>query len=259
MPQGRHTTRYLRPGAWRARQVARALVPLTVVALSGADPTRTAARPPPIPRGHPSVAWRPPHGRVVQTDPIRHDRMAAIKAADEARRNRARERAAAARRRAEHRRRVAARQRAHALALARANAEEARRRARQATRRAPRAIVAGHSSTSGTTSGKAAAVLARARTLLGRPYCSGGTGYCLDCSGFTLLAYRAAGLSLPHYSGAQPGYGHRVSVPRPGDLGWHPGHVVIYYGNGRIIGAHRPGVASNISSIYGSFTWYRMW
>lgn len=250
MAQGRHTTRYLRPAVWRGQQVAKALIPLTVLQLSGADPHKL---PQPEPFQVVSTVTRWPEA-VQLVDPTRHDRSTALKAAATARlaaQRRARARARAA---AEARRRVAARQRAHTLAVARANAEAARKRALQATRRAPGAIYAGHSNT-----GKAAAVLARARSLLGRAYCRGGTGSCLDCSGFTLLAYRAAGLSLPHYSGAQPGFGRRVSVPQPGDLGWHPGHVVIYYGGGQVIGAHRPGVPSSISPVYGSFSWYRMW
>lgn len=104
-----------------------------------------------------------------------------------------------------------------------------------------------------------AAVLARARSLLGVPYTWGGaSASALDCSGFTMLSYAAAGLHLPHASWLQPSFGYRVGTPRPGDLVHWPGHVMIYYGNGLVIGAHRSGTVSSISPIYGSPSFYRM-
>ena len=255
---GRHTTRYLRPAHWRATWYARGLLPLVLLAGAPGEPSPTR-QPTSAGRAHPSAMWKPvPSSDVVQVDPIRPDRIASLlgaqieakreRLAEEARRERAERRARAAQRRA------AARAKA---ALARENAERARRRAAEATRRPPRAVSAGQSV--GTNSAKATAVLAAARALLGRPYCRGGEGSCLDCSGFTLLAYRAVGLRLPHYSGDQPAYGRRVSSPQPGDLGWKPGHVTIYYGNGQIIGARHSGVLSAITPVYSGFTWYRMW
>ena len=77
------------------------------------------------------------------------------------------------------------------------------------------------------------------RSQLGKPYQFGGTGPdAYDCSGLTMMAYRAAGLAIPRTSQAQWAYGRQIpaSQARPGDLvffaGAHgtttaPGHVGI--------------------------------
>lgn len=103
-------------------------------------------------------------------------------------------------------------------------------------------------------------ILAVARQWLSIPYLWGGSSRSgIDCSGFTMVVYKIAlNLSLPHYSGSQPNYGHRVFSPLPGDLVHWDGHVGIYYGNGKIIGARHAGTISQIYAIYGSPTFYRM-
>jgi cell wall-associated NlpC family hydrolase len=102
-------------------------------------------------------------------------------------------------------------------------------------------------------------VLMAARALLGIPYVYGGASYDgLDCSGFTMLAYRSVGLSLPHHSNSQPSYGRRVDHPLPGDLAWRYGHVAIVYGGGQLIGARHSGTVSQIYRDYGGFTYFRM-
>src|SRR5712692_1022071 len=56
---------------------------------------------------------------------------------------------------------------------------------------------------------------------LGKPYRYGALGpRSYDCSGLTLFAYRAAGISLRHSAAAQSGSGRRVArmVLQPGDL-----------------------------------------
>lgn len=69
-----------------------------------------------------------------------------------------------------------------------------------------------------------------------------------DCSGLTLAAYRAAGVSLPHYSAAQARLGQPVrdlSDMRPGDLiFWYSPihHVGMYVGNGMFVHARNPKV-----------------
>jgi cell wall-associated NlpC family hydrolase len=66
------------------------------------------------------------------------------------------------------------------------------------------------------------------------------------------------GVSLPHYSGAQYGYG--IAVPRdqlqPGDLVFFDGlgHVGIYIGGGQFIHAPHTGDVVKISSL--SESWY---
>ena len=91
------------------------------------------------------------------------------------------------------------------------------------------------------------AVIAFARTQIGKGYVSGGdgpNGY--DCSGFTRRAYARAGLNLPHSSGAQAARARSVSRSRarPGDLVVGPGHVGVYMGGGMMIdaGNRRTGV-----------------
>ncbi len=83
-----------------------------------------------------------------------------------------------------------------------------------------------------------------ARSRIGGYYTSGGEGpWGFDCSGLTQWVYAQYGVSLPHYSGSQAGYGTPVSLSnlRPGDLMfWGSGasrHAAIYSGNGMIIHA----------------------
>lgn len=96
------------------------------------------------------------------------------------------------------------------------------------------------------------AAIAFARSQIGDPYVWGAAGpSAWDCSGLTMGAWRAGGISLPHYSVAQ----YLQSTPisrsslRPGDLVfWGSSgsassiyHVALYVGNGMIIQAPRTG------------------
>jgi cell wall-associated NlpC family hydrolase len=95
--------------------------------------------------------------------------------------------------------------------------------------------------------GNMTAVIAYARSQVGKRYVSGGEGpNGFDCSGFTKRAYAQAGIRLPHSSGAQARRARSVSrrQARAGDLVVGPGHVGIYMGNGMMIdaGNHRTGV-----------------
>jgi cell wall-associated NlpC family hydrolase len=95
---------------------------------------------------------------------------------------------------------------------------------------------------------------------LGIPYRWGGaspsTGF--DCSGFTMFVYRQVGVSLPHYTVAQYGYGRAVSrgALAPGDLVFFNGlsHVGIYIGGGRFVHSPHTGDVVKISSL--SDSWY---
>ncbi|HMG28240.1 MAG TPA: C40 family peptidase [Acidimicrobiia bacterium] len=107
--------------------------------------------------------------------------------------------------------------------------------------------------------GGAAAAIAYARAQLGKPYCYAGAGpACFDCSGLTMRAWGAAGVSMPHYSGAQ--YSMFPHVPlnamQPGDLVfWGPGgsdHVGLYIGGGQMIAAPHTGDVVKIQAVYGS-------
>jgi peptidoglycan DL-endopeptidase CwlO len=106
--------------------------------------------------------------------------------------------------------------------------------------------------------GGAAAAIAYARAQLGKPYCFAGAGpSCFDCSGLTMRAWGAAGVSMPHYSGAQ--YSVFPHVPlnamQPGDLVfWGPGgsqHVGLYIGGGQMIAAPHTGDVVKIQAVWG--------
>lgn len=91
--------------------------------------------------------------------------------------------------------------------------------------------------------GSAAAVaIAAGRSKIGSGYSWGASGPdVFDCSGFTLWAYAQAGVSLPHYSGAQYRVTLRISRDQlqPGDLVfWGSGgseHVAIYIGGNQLL------------------------
>ncbi|MGH3098929.1 MAG: NlpC/P60 family protein [Streptosporangiales bacterium] len=108
-------------------------------------------------------------------------------------------------------------------------------------------------------SGTAAQAIAFAKAQLGKPYSWGAAGPdAYDCSGLTMAAYQAAGVSLPHSSQAQMGSG--PSVPRsalqPGDLvffGSPVHHVGIYVGGGQMINAPNSGEVVQYASLNESY------
>jgi cell wall-associated NlpC family hydrolase len=101
-------------------------------------------------------------------------------------------------------------------------------------------------------------VVGVAMRYLGVPYVWGGaspSGF--DCSGLVMYAFGQIGVSLPHSSYAQYGYGTPVSRGdlQPGDLVFFDGlgHVGIYVGGGSFIHAPHTGDVVKISSMSG---WY---
>jgi cell wall-associated NlpC family hydrolase len=102
--------------------------------------------------------------------------------------------------------------------------------------------------------GGAAAVQA-AMSQLGKPYSWGAAGPdSYDCSGLTMWAWAHAGVSLPHQSAEQQGYGTPVSVGQlqPGDLvffGSPAYHVGIYIGNGQMVHAPTTGDVVKVTSL----------
>lgn len=123
----------------------------------------------------------------------------------------------------------------------------------------------GSSSGSGSTyippsgTGGGAAIVSAAYQYRGVPYVWGGaSGSGVDCSGLVLLAHRAIGVNLPHYSGSIGSSGKLVSkeAALPGDVVCYYGHVGIYLGNGMMIHAPQPGDVVKVVRVYGS-PWYR--
>ena len=81
---------------------------------------------------------------------------------------------------------------------------------------------------------------------IGNPYVWGGTSLTrgADCSGFTQSVFKNFGIYIPRTSRAQAYGGKRVSMDKiqPGDLIFYTkngriNHVVIYIGNGKVVGA----------------------
>ena len=104
----------------------------------------------------------------------------------------------------------------------------------------------------------AATAVSTAKAQLGKPYVYGGAGPdSFDCSGLTMYAWHAGGVSLPHSAEMQ-----RESIPavaisqlQPGDLvffGSPAYHVGIYVGNGQMIDAPHTGANVEYDSIFWS-------
>lgn len=85
-----------------------------------------------------------------------------------------------------------------------------------------------------------------AMQFVGNPYVWGGTSLTngADCSGFVQSIFRHFGISLPRTSYEQRSCGQGVSYSnaQPGDLICYSGHVAIYAGGGRIVGAQSSAV-----------------
>jgi peptidoglycan DL-endopeptidase CwlO len=110
-------------------------------------------------------------------------------------------------------------------------------------------------------SGAAGKAVAYAYAQLGKRYVFGTAGpNTFDCSGLTMMAWRAAGVMLPHNAAEQYGRVRHISRSQlaPGDLVFYNGlgHVGIYIGNNQII--HAPNSRTvvkiapiNADTIYG--------
>jgi cell wall-associated NlpC family hydrolase len=98
----------------------------------------------------------------------------------------------------------------------------------------------------------------KAKDQLGKPYQYGGSGPdSYDCSGLTMVAWKAGGVSLPHSAEAQYSATTRVSTSalQPGDLLFYGSpihHVGIYVGDGQMINAPQTGDVVKYASIWRS-------
>ncbi|HEX5095306.1 MAG TPA: NlpC/P60 family protein [Acidimicrobiia bacterium] len=170
---------------------------------------------------------------------------------------------------------IEAQRRAEEEARAKAELEKKQREEAAAKAAAAAATTAGTRGTSSTSAKKSAAVNApdpgsravasspnaqaavdAAYGELGKPYRYAGDGpENFDCSGLTMFAWAAAGVSLPHSSRAQYAALPHVSIDalEPGDLVFYGNpihHVGIYIGNGQYIHAPQTGDIVKISGIY---------
>jgi cell wall-associated NlpC family hydrolase len=95
----------------------------------------------------------------------------------------------------------------------------------------------------------AAAAVATAEAQIGKPYVYGAAGPdSFDCSGLTMYAWRAGGVSLPHSSSGQYAQSTHISISQiqPGDLLFYYSdihHVAIYVGGGMMVEAPHTGAS----------------
>lgn len=110
----------------------------------------------------------------------------------------------------------------------------------------------GNSGGGGISSNARSTIVSTAYSLLGKAYvwsASGPNAY--DCSGLVQACYGAAGIYVPHSSGALSAYCNKpASQAVAGDIVWRSGHVGICIGGGQTIEAMSPSQGVTYGSIY---------
>ena len=118
--------------------------------------------------------------------------------------------------------------------------------------------------TTSVNTGNLSGIAATAAKYVGAPYVWGGgspSGW--DCSGFVAYVYKQHGINIARGTSAIRGSGQfvRTGSPKPGDLVFQNGggHVGIYLGGGKMVGAQNPSVGTIIHDVsrnplYGYYT-----
>ncbi|MBO2452576.1 C40 family peptidase [Actinomadura barringtoniae] len=105
----------------------------------------------------------------------------------------------------------------------------------------------------GPASGNARKALDFAYSKLGTPYLYGGTGPRYDCSGLTMRAWEAAGVSITRTTNSQYAATKHIAKSdlQPGDLVFFSnlGHVGMYVGGGKMIHSPHTGASVEVTSI----------
>ncbi|HEX5594464.1 MAG TPA: NlpC/P60 family protein [Micromonosporaceae bacterium] len=113
--------------------------------------------------------------------------------------------------------------------------------------------VAGCPTITGVPNSKARTAVSTACAQVGKPYVWGANGpNSFDCSGLTQYAWKAAGVRLTHYTGAQWKETYSVSNPLPGDLVFFFSdlhHVGLYIGDGLMVHAPRAGKPVQVTPV----------
>ncbi|KFI41326.1 hypothetical protein BIANG_3009 [Bifidobacterium angulatum] len=148
-------------------------------------------------------------------------------------------------------------------AAARAQQEAAAQQAAAASRSATRSSLESSSSASLTVNPPGQqdrcrlGLLRRAVRRPGALCVGGSTTSGWDCSGFVMYVFAQFGISLPHSSGAQAGYGTAVpslASAQPGDIIANSAHAGIYVGNGMVVNALNPSQGTQITPVAWAFT-----
>ena len=110
----------------------------------------------------------------------------------------------------------------------------------------------GNSGGGGISSNARSTIVSTAYSLLGKAYVWGASGpNAYDCSGLVQACYGAAGIYVPHSSGALSAYCNKpASQAVAGDIVWRSGHVGICIGGGQTIEAMSPSQGVTYGSIY---------
>ncbi|HEY0247333.1 MAG TPA: NlpC/P60 family protein [Gryllotalpicola sp.] len=102
--------------------------------------------------------------------------------------------------------------------------------------------------------GARAQIIETALSYIGTPYVFGGDSHTgIDCSGLTMEAYAAVGVTLAHYVPTQDAVGTRITQAeaKAGDLVVfdNEDHIGIYLGDNQVLAAPEPGRRVSIESV----------